>query len=431
MQRAIAGCQMLLNVASDSQHNDRKLKQKNMNITEYISTIRKQVEKDDLDAAIKSLGKLLDNSPNLDELIMQSARLSALKQQTRIGVLDYDIASTERNKIRNALIEFIREIEGSLEKNIEISKEVNRYPSKIKQIHSGSGDNIGGDKIINVHAVSKKLFLSILIIITAFSVFWFWRNKQLEKSNFKIVSHVKDTSTVAPQSNTDLTTIEKKDSADATKPKTDLHQKQDRAINNTEGRTPKIDNKNVLDTKLKNNFELIPETKPLTNTPQNIDTIRSVIDYKTEKRLDSSQTQKIRFSKNSFTNPFDAGGATFPVHTFSLLNGNNFPLIINGVRLEVISYFTSTKEPQTRVLYPIDMWDIDLKIGKGTYTYQPRNPIYISPHDAVRISLRFMFPSEKYRDVKIPPNNVGRWEVKVTFLTDKDEILATSEAFQI
>ena len=121
-------------------------------ITEKIFDL---ISKDKLKEAIKDLRELLKNHPALDHVIVESARYTDLTRQIRLGTLDFEEASKNKSKIRYALIDIIREIEEELDNNPSLAKQVNskkesnRPTTIIKQRHSGTGDNVGGDKIIN------------------------------------------------------------------------------------------------------------------------------------------------------------------------------------------------------------------------------------------------------------------------------------------
>jgi hypothetical protein len=123
-----------------------------MNTNDFSKTMSNLIAKDELEQAIDMLSKLLKNSPKLDEVILQSGRLSDIKKQIRLGVVNFNEANTERNRIRAALMSFVGEIEETMEDHPSIKREVEQIPEakilvKNVQKHSGSGDNnqyIGG-----------------------------------------------------------------------------------------------------------------------------------------------------------------------------------------------------------------------------------------------------------------------------------------------
>jgi Effector-associated domain 11 len=123
-----------------------------MNTNDFSKTMSSLIAKDELEQAITMLSKLLHNSPKLDEVILQSGRLSDIKKQIRLGVVNFNEANVERNRIRAALLSFVGEIEETMEDHPSIKREVEQIPEakilvKNIQKHSGTGDNnqyIGG-----------------------------------------------------------------------------------------------------------------------------------------------------------------------------------------------------------------------------------------------------------------------------------------------
>lgn len=119
-------------------------------LTERIGSL---IGKDDLKTAIKEMSHLLKNSNKLDEVILQSARFNDLSQQIRLGTILTENATVSKNQIRFALLDLLRDVEQNATADPSIRAEVEavNFPTtqiNIKQNHTGSGDNIGGDKII-------------------------------------------------------------------------------------------------------------------------------------------------------------------------------------------------------------------------------------------------------------------------------------------
>lgn len=77
----------------------------------FFSTIRELIAKDEIAAALKQLQILLENSPQLDEIIQQSARFNAIRKQIRQGIVSHEDANVTQNQIKAGLIEFLRETE--------------------------------------------------------------------------------------------------------------------------------------------------------------------------------------------------------------------------------------------------------------------------------------------------------------------------------
>ena len=80
----------------------------------YTKNIRNLIAQNELDEAIKQLRLLLENSPKLDEAILQSARFEDIRRQIRLGVVNHAEANLTQNQIRAGLLDLLREIEDSI-----------------------------------------------------------------------------------------------------------------------------------------------------------------------------------------------------------------------------------------------------------------------------------------------------------------------------
>lgn len=125
-----------------------------MNILNFTNRIGDLIGKNDLQTAISELREFLQRSPKLDELIIQSARYNDITEQIRLGTVDFENANITKNKIRYAILDLVREIEDNASLNSELKNELEsldeiRIETNIIQNHYGSGDNVGGNKIIN------------------------------------------------------------------------------------------------------------------------------------------------------------------------------------------------------------------------------------------------------------------------------------------
>jgi hypothetical protein len=125
-----------------------------MVITKFTDTIGELIAKDDLPQAIDLLFKLLQKSPKLDEIILQSARFSDITRQIRTGTVNFEDANVTKNKIRYAILDLLRDVEENVELNDALKREIEALPEDnlkptFSQVHHGSGDNIIGNKIVN------------------------------------------------------------------------------------------------------------------------------------------------------------------------------------------------------------------------------------------------------------------------------------------
>ncbi len=94
------------------------------NIPAFANAILDLIGKNELKVATQQLQQLLQGSPLLDEAIGQSARLSDLMQQIRRRTINVDDANVEKNKLRYALIDLVREVEEQAESNPALKQQV-------------------------------------------------------------------------------------------------------------------------------------------------------------------------------------------------------------------------------------------------------------------------------------------------------------------
>ena len=76
-----------------------------------FAQIRAQIARDDMPAALSSLRGLLENTPQLNEILQQSGRLQNIRQQLRTGTISQEDATLEQNRIRFGVLELLTELE--------------------------------------------------------------------------------------------------------------------------------------------------------------------------------------------------------------------------------------------------------------------------------------------------------------------------------
>ena len=151
-----------------------------------LDQVRQFIKKDELALAIDLLSQLLKNNPALDELILHSARYSRITEQIRQGIVDFEQANIIQNQISDALIDMVRDMETNLVGNVTAQQELKQFSEtlapniiinsknivtgtikaggnvhvgdkNITQHHTGSGDNVAGNKeVYNVHQTQTK-----------------------------------------------------------------------------------------------------------------------------------------------------------------------------------------------------------------------------------------------------------------------------------
>ena len=87
-----------------------------MSTTTYLTQVRTLIEKDQIPTAVGKLKLLLQNSPQLNALLLQSARYNALVKQIINGLLSIEQINRAKEMIRKDLLDLIDEIEGQGEK---------------------------------------------------------------------------------------------------------------------------------------------------------------------------------------------------------------------------------------------------------------------------------------------------------------------------
>jgi hypothetical protein len=170
-----------------SHSNNNRMDQKT---PDFFARIRQLVADDRLDDALRLLRSLLENSPLLDEAIVQSARFQDIRKLIRLGTVGHAEANLTKNQIRAALLDLLREIEENTGNasthpdapalREEVGKAVSIVESKnvvinstitaggdvhigdtettdITQTYTGSGDNVGRDKIVHHHYGDRKI----------------------------------------------------------------------------------------------------------------------------------------------------------------------------------------------------------------------------------------------------------------------------------
>lgn len=86
-----------------------------MNANTLSSHIRDLIARNELSEALEQLRTILDNSPLLDEAILQAARFADIRKQIRLGLVDHKEANLTQGQIRAGLLDLVGEMETQLE----------------------------------------------------------------------------------------------------------------------------------------------------------------------------------------------------------------------------------------------------------------------------------------------------------------------------
>lgn len=161
-----------------------------MNTAVFLSNIRGLIARDELSQALEQLRFLLENSPKLDEAILQSARFYDIRKQIRLGVLSHSEANLTQNKIRAGLLELLREVEEQGKQPFikeELEQAISIVNSKNVLVGStiSAGGNVEiGDRTIHTESTTSRrlrLFLYLFVPVLAIGGALLWQ--QLHKMN--------------------------------------------------------------------------------------------------------------------------------------------------------------------------------------------------------------------------------------------------------
>jgi hypothetical protein len=130
-----------------------------MKVKEQIELIRNLVERDALKEAIKEFQKLAQGSSRLNEIIIQSARLSYLQVQMRAMVISFQDESIMRSQIRYAIVEMLTEIEAESSQNLQ--KDVDMSLDDI--IRKLGVEDVNIHKTIKEHRDGRKAYICLWI----------------------------------------------------------------------------------------------------------------------------------------------------------------------------------------------------------------------------------------------------------------------------
>jgi len=115
-----------------------------------LTEITDLIANNQIKEAIQLLRKLLDGNPLLDDVILQSARYSDLKQQIRLGTIDYEIANISKSKIRLALLEMIGELQDKAEQDEKVKLALESAGSELNV------NQLNAESDIIIKAAQKK-----------------------------------------------------------------------------------------------------------------------------------------------------------------------------------------------------------------------------------------------------------------------------------
>lgn len=117
----------------------------------------------DIEGCVTSLTPVVENTPYAEEVLLLDSRFNRMRSETRRGIVTGEEARLEMNKIIAALLEVVNHLKkmqghdnSTSAKSINVTGQNNQiyvgvHGSTINhttQNHSGSGDNVAGNKIV-------------------------------------------------------------------------------------------------------------------------------------------------------------------------------------------------------------------------------------------------------------------------------------------
>lgn len=128
-----------------------------MKLKDFFKKIRESIARDEVQHSIALMNDLIKESPNLNETILQSARLSRLTKQIRTGEISFSEANIEKNSIIAGLLDLIEEIEQNAKSNDNIKNEIKDFNKQNLNInykvkHEGKGNiHIGNNNSTTIN----------------------------------------------------------------------------------------------------------------------------------------------------------------------------------------------------------------------------------------------------------------------------------------
>ncbi len=153
-----------------------------------LTNIQNIIQQGDLETAIIQLIQITENTRYHNEIILHAASLKQLQKSDRLNILSSEDIRRERNRLTYALLEIIQEINpnptqitNNNQQNRELLDIIKQLASKpihveakamsqgnINQTHSGSGDNVAGNKNTTYNYNSQNLTEAITEIQTIY-----------------------------------------------------------------------------------------------------------------------------------------------------------------------------------------------------------------------------------------------------------------------
>ncbi|MFN0016446.1 MAG: hypothetical protein ACKVU2_18040 [Saprospiraceae bacterium] len=118
---------------------------------DFLKQVRQHIGSDETAEAIRLLQNLLEKSPKLNEILLQSARLADIARQVRLGLVEDKQAALVKNQIRSGLLELVDEIEAQEQAMPEVREEIARVAASVTIVQNA-------EKIYNIEKIDNANF---------------------------------------------------------------------------------------------------------------------------------------------------------------------------------------------------------------------------------------------------------------------------------
>lgn len=162
---------------------------------DFIKEIRELIKKDRVAMAIDRLHTFFENTPHLNEIILQSARHHEILKRIRLGTISEEEASPVKSQIRWGILALLDEIstesydtatQQEIEKAISVVNSKNVIQGSKIQV---GGDFHQGDQTIHTESETSRwlrLFLLLFVPFLAITAAYLWYRNQVVQVPFQL-----------------------------------------------------------------------------------------------------------------------------------------------------------------------------------------------------------------------------------------------------
>jgi hypothetical protein len=113
---------------------------------------------------------------------------------------------------------------------------------------------------------------------------------------------------------------------------------------------------------------------------------------------------------------------SYPTANVTILNSNDKSDVFVAFDLVVEEYVPVASIPETRVLKPLAMIDVNLPMGAGHQSYGLKQPVLVAPGDAAMLAFRF---SCQYEGRPVSPREVAAYRLRIVLRSQSGRTVGT------